>query len=114
MNVVFEFRETYLDEFSGGVHAVVGLEAFVVESAIGDFHEELDNAPPVAGFFGYDFGESLLRTQVVVVFCHARVVNLREYMFCQGVYRGWEEFVKGIIYYVIRERLAESDYSSAD
>lgn len=47
-----EFGETYLDEFFGGVHSVVGLEAFVVEIPICDLHEELDDAPAVVGYFG--------------------------------------------------------------
>ena len=68
MYVVFELGETYLDEFSGGVHVVAGLEAFGVEIAVGDLYEEPDNASPVAGFFGDYPGESFSWCQVVVHF----------------------------------------------
>ena len=73
MNVVFELCETYLDEFFGGVHAVVGHEAFGVEPALCYLHEELDDAPSVACFFGDYFCESFLWAQVVVVGCHVSV-----------------------------------------
>ena len=54
-----------MTSFFGGVHAVIGLEAFVFEFAFGDFHEEADDAPSAAGFFADDSGESLLWSQAV-------------------------------------------------
>ena len=46
---------------------MVGLEAFGVEIAFCDFHEESDDAPSSAGFFADDSGESFLWCYVVCV-----------------------------------------------
>ena len=54
--VILEFFESYLDEFSGGVHAVARLEFF--QSALCDGHEELHDSPSAVGFFGDNLGES--------------------------------------------------------
>ena len=59
--VVLELGETDPDELFGRVHAVVRLEAFVVEFAFDDLPEELDDATSVVGYFGDYLRESLLR-----------------------------------------------------
>ena len=55
-DVIVEFGESDFDEFLGGVHAVVGLEALVVEFTLGDLHEEADDASSAVCFFCDYFG----------------------------------------------------------
>ena len=55
-DVVFEFGESDFDEFFGGIHAVVWLETFMVEFAIGDLHEEADDGSSAICLFCDNLG----------------------------------------------------------